>query len=119
MRSVGKIPAKAFDQFLSSLAMNEEEIEALGWKTTWSGARPRKITLPKLLTALALESVRGDAGFNDLGSRIHRPVMESGPSRQAVSKRINAPLLEVMETLLATPSAPNWRAGARLPRPPL
>lgn len=96
------VPAKIFDNFLTSIELESEMLEELAWDSGWSQAQPRKITLGQLLLALSLESLQGDASFNDLSSRIHLlSKTQGGPSRQAVSKRINAPLLKVLEALLA------------------
>lgn len=101
MKQAKAIPAKIFDNFLSSIQLESEMLDGLAWSTGWSKAEPRKITLAQLLLALSLESIQGEASFNDLSSRIHLLDKDGGPSRQAVSKRINVPLLKVLETLLA------------------
>lgn len=101
MKQSKAIPAKIFDDFLAGIQLNGEMLDELARTTGWSKAEPRKITLPQLLVALSLESMQGQASFNDISSRIHTFTDEGGPSRQAVSKRINAPFLQVLETLLA------------------
>lgn len=101
MKASRAVPSKIFDAFLRSLELNAEMIDELAWSTGWSKAQPRKISLAQLLLGLSLESVQGEASFNDLSSRLHLLTQNSGPSRQAVSKRINEPLLKVLEALLA------------------
>ncbi len=101
MKQAKAVPAKTFDDFLTRLQLDEAMLDELARGTGWSRAQPRKITLAGLLMALSLESLQGDASFNDLSSRIHLLNKEAGPSRQAVSKRINAPFLKVIEALLA------------------
>lgn len=101
MKQARAVPAKTFDDFLTRLQLDEAMLDELARDTGWSRAQPRKITLAGLLMALSLESLQGDASFNDLSSRIHLLNKEAGPSRQAVSKRINAPFLKVIEALLA------------------
>lgn len=101
MKPTKAVPAKIFDDFLTRIELDGERLEELAWSTGWSKAEPRKITLGQLLLALSLESLQGEASFNDLSSRIHLLDNDGGPSRQAVSKRINAPLLKVLEALLA------------------
>lgn len=101
MKPARGVPARIFDDFLTSIELNEEMLDELGRSTGWSKAEPRKITLAQLLVALSLESVQGEASFNDLSSRIHLLSGDGGPSRQAVSKRINLPFLKVLEALLA------------------
>lgn len=101
MKAPKAVPSKIFDEFLRSLELNAEMIDELAWSTGWSKAQPRKISLAQLLLGLSLESVQGEASYNDLSSRIHLLTPSGGPSRQAVSKRINAPLLKVLEALLA------------------
>ncbi len=101
MKPPKAVPAKLFDDFLGSLELDSGMLDELARSTGWSKAEPRKITLAHLLMALSLESIRGEASFNDLSSRIHLLNQDGGPSRQAVSKRVNAPFLEVLEALLA------------------
>lgn len=101
MKPPQAVPAKIFDHFLSSLQLDSGMLDELAWSTGWSKAQPRKITLAQLLPALSLESIQGEASFNDISSRIHLLNQDGGPSRQAVSKRINAPFLEVLQALLA------------------
>ncbi len=101
MKPQRAVPAKIFDDFLASLQLDEQGLDELGRSIGWSRAEPRKITLAQLLTALSLESILGKASFNDLSSRIHTLSRGKGPSRQAVSKRVNEPFLKVLETLLA------------------
>ena len=101
MKPAQAIPSKIFDNFLSRLELDAEFLDDLAWSTGWSRAEARKITLPQLLIALSIESIQGEASFNDLSACIHKLNGDQGPSRQAVSKRINGPFLEVLEVLLA------------------
>lgn len=101
MQPAKSIPAKIFDNYLSSIELDEQMLDELARNTGWRKAQPRKITLAQLLLAFSLESIQGEASFNDLSSRIHLLNGDEGPSRQAVSKRINAPFLKVLEALLA------------------
>jgi hypothetical protein len=81
--------------------MEEHDLELLAKQFGWQQREPRKITAAGLLSALCLESTQGEASFNDLSSRLKVPSDKKGPSRQGVSKRINASFLEVLEHLLA------------------
>jgi hypothetical protein len=101
MKSANAVPAGIFDNFLTSLELNGEMLDELARNSGWSRAEPRKITLAQLLLALSMESIQGEASFNDISSRIHLLNGNGGPSRQAVSKRINAPFLGILESLLA------------------
>ena len=101
MKQTKAVPAKIFDDFLTRIQLDAETLDELARTTGWSKAEPRKISLAQLLMALSMESVQGEASFNDLSSRIHLLNKDGGPSRQAVSKRINAPFLKVLEALLA------------------
>lgn len=101
MKQPRAIPAKIVDDFLHSLELNAQALDEMAWASGWSKAEPRKITLSHLLCALSIESLLGEASFNDLSSRIHLLNAEKDPSRQAVSKRINASFKSVLETLLA------------------
>jgi len=98
-----RVPAKIFDHFLRSLDLDERDIEDLAKTTGWQQREPRKITAANLLSALCLESTQGEASFNDLSSRLDLLCNydEKGPSRQGVSKRINASFLKILEHLLA------------------
>ncbi len=101
MKPPQTVPAKIFDSFLSILQIEEEWLDELAWSTGWSQAEPRKISLAHLLLALSIESLQGEASFNDLSSRLHLFTAQKhgGPSRQAVSKRLNAPFLQVLQVL--------------------
>jgi hypothetical protein len=112
MTAAKAVPAKIFDNFLSSLELDEELLDQLARGTGWCKAEPRKITLGQLLLALSIESIQGEASFNDISSRIHLLSEEKGPSRQAVSKRINLPFLKVLETLLAKIIAAKANCGS-------
>lgn len=101
MKKHPRVPAKLFDDFLHSLEIDEQDLEALAKETGWQQREPRKITAAGLLSALCLESVQGDASFNDLSSRLDLASDGKGPSRQGVSKRVNAPFLKLLEQLLA------------------
>jgi hypothetical protein len=101
MKSAKAVPSGIFDNFLTSIELNGEMLDELARNSGWSRAEPRKITLAQLLLALSMESIQGEASFNDISSRIHLLNGNGGPSRQAVSKRINAPFLGILESLLA------------------
>jgi hypothetical protein len=101
MKSAKAVPTKIFDDFLTRIQLDAEMLDELARTTGWSKAEPRKISLAQLLMALSLESIQGEASYNDLSSRIHLLSTDAGPSRQAVSKRINHPFLKVLEALLA------------------
>lgn len=101
MKPAKAVPSKIFDDFLTRIQLDAEMLDELARTTGWSKAEPRKISLAQLLMALSLESIQGEASFNDLSSRIHLLNKDGGPSRQAVSKRINVPFLRVLEALLA------------------
>lgn len=81
--------------------MDEHDLEVLAKEAGWQQREPRKITAAGLLSALCLESIQGDASFNDLSSRLGLASDQKGPSRQGVSKRINASFLKILEHLLA------------------
>jgi hypothetical protein len=51
--------------------------------------------------ALSLESIQGEASFMTSAHAFISSTGIGGPSRQAVSKRTNAPFLKVLEALLA------------------
>lgn len=101
MKPAKAVPAKIFDDFLTRIQFDAEMLDELARTTGWCKAEPRKISLAQLLMALSLESIQGEASFNDLSSRIHLLNKDGGPSRQAVSKRINLPFIKVLEALLA------------------
>lgn len=101
MKNVPRVPAKIFDDFLHSLEIDEHELEALAKQTGWHRREPRKITAAGLLSALCVESIQGEASFNDLSSRLGLASDRKGPSRQGVSKRINTSFVELLELLLA------------------
>ncbi len=65
MKHLPRVPAKIFDGFLRSLQIDEHDLEQLAKQSGWHKREPRKITAAGLLTALCLESVQGDANFND------------------------------------------------------
>ena len=65
MKHLPRVPAKIFDGFLRSLQIDEHDLEQLAKQSGWRKREPRKITAAGLLTALCLESVQGDANFND------------------------------------------------------
>jgi hypothetical protein len=100
VNNIPRVPAKIFDDFLHSLEMEEQDLELLAKQTGWQQREPRKITAAGLLSALCLESTQGEASFNDLSSRLNVASDKKGPSRQGVSKRINASFLEIIEHLL-------------------
>jgi hypothetical protein len=101
VKETPKVPAKVFNDFLQSLELDEHDLTDLAIQTGWQKRKPRKITAAALLSALCIESIQGEASYNDLSSRIDLFSENSGPSRQGVSKRINASFLEVLELLLA------------------
>ena len=101
MKNVPRVPAKIFDDFLHSLEIDEHDLEELARHTGWQQREPRKITAAGLLSALCLESIQGEASFNDLSSRLDFANDRTGPSRQGVSKRINPSFLQLLELLLA------------------
>jgi hypothetical protein len=101
MKDIPKVPAKIFDDFLYSLELDEHELTELVIQSGWQQRTPRKITASALLAALCIESIQGEASFNDLSSRLDLLSDQKGPSRQGVSKRINTSFLKVLELLLA------------------
>jgi len=101
VKNLPRVPAKIFDGFLRSLQLDEHDLEQLAKQSGWHKREPRKITAAGLLTALCLESMQGDASFNDLSSRLDFANDRTGPSRQGVSKRINPSFLKLLEQLLA------------------
>jgi hypothetical protein len=101
VKDLPKVPAKIFNDFLCSLELDEHELTELAIQSGWQQRSPRKITASVLLAALCLESIQGEASYNDISSRIDLLCEQKGPSRQGVSKRINTSFLEVLELLLA------------------
>lgn len=81
--------------------MGHHDLVLLAKQTGWQTREPRKITAADLISALCLESLQGEASFNDLSSRLGLLINQKGPSRQGVSKRINRPFLELLKLLLA------------------
>ena len=101
VNNLPSVPAKIFNDFLKSLDLDEEALELIAQETGWQEREPRKITAAGLLSALCVESMQGETSFNDLSSRIGLALNQKGPSKQAVSKRINSSFLQVLEQLLA------------------
>ena len=101
MKNLPRVPAKIFDDFLHSLEIDEQDLELLAKQTGWQQREPRRITAAGLLSALCVESVQGEASFNDLSSRLGLASDQKGPSRQGVSKRVNPSFLKLLELLLA------------------
>jgi hypothetical protein len=101
MTTTPKVPAKLFGDYLQSLDLTGEELDQIAIVTGWQQREPRKITPAALLSALCLESINGQTSFNDIGSRIVPAIGQTGPSRQAVGKRLNDSFREILEFLLA------------------
>jgi hypothetical protein len=101
VKNVPKVPAKIFDDYFQSLDLDEDQLVDLAKQTGWQTREPRKITAAALLSSLCIESVKGEASFNDLSSRMDLTDDRKGPSSQAVSKRINPSFRKLLEILLA------------------
>lgn len=111
---VPKVPRQLFDTYLKSLELDEPQLNELALKHGWLQREPRKITPASLLLALCIESIQGEASFNDIASTISRLLDEPdapagpdagkpaarGPSKQAVAKRMDRSLRSVIEELL-------------------
>lgn len=62
---------------------------------------PRKIDAPSLLAAVCAQCIKGSPSCNDLAASLDSLSREQGPSRQAVSLRMDKPFEKFLEQLLA------------------
>jgi len=101
VKNIPKVSAKIFDDFFKCFDLDEGDLNKMAKDVGWQLREPRKISASALLCSLCLESIKGEASFNDLSSRIDLAGDQNGPSRQAVAKRINPSFLKLVEKLLA------------------
>ena len=100
LMSAPKVPQKVFDTYLKSLQLDEEKLDALAMAAGWTQREPRSITPANLLFSLCISSIKGETSFRDIASTIHKELGGKNASKQAVAKRLNAPFIQIVESLL-------------------